>query len=67
MKIKINSKIRNYKIGETIEIEDLDGIPTDIFWRNRLNDSKIDNCIEVITTQETISTEEILLTKKGKK
>lgn len=67
MKIKINLKIKNYKIGEIIEIESVNGIPTDIFWRNRLNDSKIDNCIEIVSIQETISTEEILLTKKGKK
>lgn len=51
MQIQINKKIKNYKVGEIIEIQDEDGIPTDIFWRKRLEDSAIDNCIEIVSTK----------------
>jgi hypothetical protein len=52
MKIKLNQDLRtpqgNLKKDSIIEIEDLNEIPLDIFWRNRLRDSAIDNCIEII-------------------
>lgn len=33
---------------QPLEIEvDKNGIPLDKFWRNRLKDSEIDNCIEI--------------------
>jgi hypothetical protein len=52
MKIKINKNIRSYKAGQEIEIKtDKDNVPLDRYWRNRLRDSKIDNCIEIINTQ----------------
>ena len=49
MKIKILKKIKTgLKIGQHLEIEDINGLPTDQFWRARLKDSEIDNCIEII-------------------
>ena len=32
-------------------LADIDGIPTDRFWRNRIKDSAIDNCVEIVSTQ----------------
>ena len=47
VKIKINKPLKNYKVGDIINIEvDANSIPTDIYWRRRLKDAEIDNCIE---------------------
>ena len=63
MQIKLNQNLRTPQgqlLKDTIiEINDENGVPTDLFWRNRLKDSAIDNCIEVIN--QVISTQ-----KKGK-
>lgn len=63
MKIKLNQNLKTPQ-GQllkdaVIEINDQSGVPIDLFWRNRLKDSEIDNCIEVV--KEVISTQ-----KKGK-
>ena len=43
------------KIGQIIEIEcDEYGTPLIKYWRRRLKDSKIDNCIEVIDQKKPI-------------
>ena len=63
MQIKLNQNLRTPQgqlLKDTIiEINDENGVPTDLFWRNRLKDSAIDNCIEVVN--QVISTQ-----KKGK-
>ena len=63
MQIKLNQNLKTPQgqllQGAIIEINDEDGVPTDLFWRNRLKDSNIDNCIEVV--DQVISTQ-----KKGK-
>ncbi len=48
MKIKLKTDLNNLKEGTELEIVDIDGIPVDRYWRNRLEDSKIDGCIEVL-------------------
>lgn len=63
MQIKLNQNLRTPQ-GQLlkdaiIEINDENGVPTDLFWRNRLKDSAIDNCIEVVN-------QVILTKKKGK-
>jgi len=56
MKIKLNQNLSTPKgklnKGDIIEIEDINGEPLDHFWRNRLKDSTIDNCIEIILTNK---------------
>ena len=63
MQIKLNQNLRTPQgqlLKDTIiEINDENGVPTDLFWRNRLKDSAIDNCIEIVN--QVISTQ-----KKGK-
>ncbi len=54
MKLKINN-VPGY--SGTITIEDNKGIPVDRFWRNRLKDSKTDNCVEVVTTRAKVKKE----------
>ena len=57
IKIKINKSLQGYVVGSelTLTVDDF-GTPFDNFWRNRLKDSVIDNCIEIIKS-----------TKKSKK
>lgn len=47
--IKLNVPLNGFAEGREINIEvDSKNIPLDRFWRARLEDSKIDNCVEVI-------------------
>lgn len=45
------------KENDVINIQDNDGVPLELFWRNRIRDIEIDNAIETI---------EIVKTKKNK-
>ena len=51
MKIKLNISMKGYAKGQEITIKDINGVPTDPFWRRRLEDSEIDNCIEIVQTK----------------
>lgn len=49
MKVRINKPVFGHKVGQIIDINtNENGIPTAIYWRRRLKDAEIDNCIEVI-------------------
>lgn len=54
LKLNQNLKFKNkeYKKDSIIEVDDVNNIPTDLFWRNRLKDSAIDNCVEIVSTQK---------------
>jgi len=53
MKLKINKDFSHYKAGKTVDIPvDKDGIPTTAFWRKRIKDSVLDNCVEVVTEEK---------------
>lgn len=69
IKLKLNQDLSTPKgrilKGKVIEIDcDKGDMPLDRFWRNRLLDSKIDNCVEVLReySKSTIS----LKTKNNK-
>ena len=59
MKLKINQDIKtpNGKVfkDSIIEVDDIDGVPSEIFWRNRIRDSAIDNCVEIVSTQKKVN------------
>ena len=68
-----NIVLEKLKPGQEKKIEvDKIGTPIDKFWRRRLKDSKIDNCIEIVKTKTkkeisgkmNIKTEEILTNGK---
>tara|TARA_R110000851_G_scaffold134568_2_gene269874 strand:- start:147 stop:389 length:243 start_codon:yes stop_codon:yes gene_type:complete len=45
--ITINAPLRNHRVGEVLSIEvDEKNIPLERYWRDRMKESKIDNCIE---------------------
>jgi hypothetical protein len=54
VEIKINRTFAGFKEGESVHVDCFDdGVPTDIFWRRRLNDAKHDDCCELVTSGKT--------------
>ncbi len=54
IKLKLNKNIRTPEglknSGLIIELDsDCNGIPLNRFWRDRLKDSAMDNCVELVT------------------
>lgn len=48
-KIKLNAPLKGFEAGHEILIKcDNSGIPLDRYWRDRLKDAQIDNCIEFV-------------------
>lgn len=49
IEIEIVKPLRGYPAGYKLKIlTDKNGTPFDKYWRDRLRDAKIDNCIKVI-------------------
>ncbi len=49
MKLKLNKPMKGYEAGRELSIQtDVAGVPLEKFWRRRLRDAKIDNCVEVV-------------------
>lgn len=47
--IKLNVPLKGKKAGAEFPIMvDKAGTPLDLFWRKRVKDSKIDNCLEIV-------------------
>lgn len=46
--VRINVNLLTFKAGQVIKLKFRKGVPVDRFWRRRLQDAKIDNCIEVV-------------------
>lgn len=46
--LKLNSSLAGYPEGHLLQIDaDDEGIPLDRYWRSRLRDAEIDNCVAV--------------------
>lgn len=57
-KLKLNCAFRGHKAGSIINIEvSDDGTPKDSFWRRRLKDAKIDNCVEFVDEKKETASE----------
>ena len=55
VKIQINKPFLKHKSGDVVEVKSNDkGNPYDKFWRNRIRDSQIDNCVQVVTPPPVI-------------
>jgi hypothetical protein len=49
MKLKLNQPMQGYEAGRVVSVQaDSAGVPLEKFWRRRLNDAKIDNCVEMV-------------------
>jgi len=44
MKIKLNQDLNGHKKGDILDL----GKKPSLYWRRRIKDSKIDNCVEII-------------------
>jgi hypothetical protein len=57
IQIKINKPLKNYKANTVISIAaGKNKLPIEPYWRNRLKDAEIDNCISIVkkTTQDEV-------------
>lgn len=53
IKLKLNAKFHGKQVGDIISIEaDEDGVPFNRFWRRRLADAMIDNCVEIVKEEK---------------
>lgn len=48
IRLLINFDFAEYKKGTEFEVKTKDGIILDPFWRARLKDSEIDNCVSIV-------------------
>jgi len=54
MRLKLNQPMAGYEAGHTVTIQtDSCGVPLEKFWRRRLKDAKIDNCVEVVKASKS--------------
>lgn len=68
-KLKINRDFpsRNLKKDTIIELlVDDNNILLDLYWRRRLKDSKIDNCVEIVSNKKTNDLDTDIINKKKK-
>lgn len=53
-RLKLNAPLRGLSSNTIITIRtDKKGIPQDKYWRDRLKDAGIDNCVEIIKETKT--------------
>ena len=46
--IKVNKDLPGYAAGSTVAVStDAEGVPLDRFWRERLHDATIDDCVHI--------------------
>lgn len=48
LKLKLNRKLNGKNPGVIRVACDADGEPKERFWRDRIEDAKLDNCVEII-------------------
>ena len=58
MILKMNIPMMGKKAGDTVSVETKSGVIKDRFWRNRLADAKIDNCVEIVDNKKTKTKEQ---------
>lgn len=47
--LKLNTPLRGKPAGSIVRIRfDKNGVALDKYWRNRLEDAKIDKCVEIV-------------------
>lgn len=52
-KLKLNAELAGHPSGSIITIKtDKVGIPLDRYWRDRIKDAKIDECVKILSKKE---------------
>lgn len=54
MKLKLNRNLALHEAGDIIDVESVDGVPVNSYWRKRLNDAQFDNCVEIIQEKKIV-------------
>lgn len=54
MKLKLNRNLVFHEAGDIVEVEAVDGVPVNGYWRKRLKDSQLDNCVEIIEEKKVV-------------
>lgn len=47
IEIEINMDFKPYAKGQVIKVRSANGVPLEKYWRKRIRDSEIDNCVTV--------------------
>ncbi len=53
-KVKLNAPLKNYKVGDVVELEFDGELAVDKYWRSRFIDAKIDNCVELVEEDKAV-------------
>jgi hypothetical protein len=54
IKLKLNAPLRDLRNGSIVTVRtDENGTPLDRYWRNRLKDAELDDCVEIIDKSGT--------------
>lgn len=56
IKLRINKPLKNYRVGQVIRVKAIktndpdwdEYVPVDPYWKRRIKDSKLDNCVSII-------------------
>lgn len=54
MKLKLNRNLALHEAGDIVEVEAVDGVPVNNYWRKRLSDAQFDNCVEIIEEKKVV-------------
>jgi len=54
MKLKLNRNLALHEAGDIVEVEAVNGVPVNSYWRKRLKDSQFDNCVEIIKEKKIV-------------
>jgi hypothetical protein len=65
IKLQVNIPMLGKDKGDIITLETKGGVIIDQFWRNRLNDSPIDNCVTIVKSKEEKVVKETKPKKRG--
>ena len=58
IQIKVLKEIPGHKAGVTVKVQVNGKIPVQKFWRDRLRDAAIDNCVEIVKARKFTTTKE---------
>lgn len=48
IEVKINKDFATYRTGQIVNVKTCNNIPLSKFWRDRIRDSKYDDCVTII-------------------
>jgi hypothetical protein len=67
-KVRILKQLKDFKIGQIVPIEmDQNAVPLQRYWRDRLKDAELDECVELVEDQSSEVPEKEQTQKKPSK